>query len=281
MHGDVSCEWRHFLRYPKYIDKINILVPKEAIIHQTSNIQRTLVQGKYHVPFEFHFLDFNELNIISFLEKRHVTVVYDDCFDRQSKTILWEEIARQLTFRETKHNITTTYLCHEAGNYYPQTARGQQWEAVEGFADYFVLFRKRKIRALLLTQLENEIYDRIRKKCMWRMYRRCYPSNRSHAKAIRKYILRMRIDNYHLFFGDLYNPMRSNEATKEIGSEWYMIPRDLLNLNPPHNPSIHDQNPFEIVIKKQNGKDRYCVVNKTTKSIVKWLPETQGILIES
>ncbi len=231
MHGDVACEWRHFLRYSKYVKKILVLVHKEAQIERKNFPSQKEIASKYKVELEIRKLDFHTMNIVDCLEDKQITVVYDDCFAPASKTQLWVNIAKQLIFRMKKNNLTITYLCHETSNYYPQTARGEQWNSVDRFCDYFVFFRKRGIRAFLLSQLENEVYDRLRKKCIYRVYRRCYPSNRTHAKKIKKYILKMRIDHYHLFFGDLFNPMRRNKATKEIRSKWLMIPRDLLNLN--------------------------------------------------
>ena len=41
----------------------------------------------------------------------------------------------------------------------------------------------------------------------------------------------MTIANYHLFYGDLYNPMRENKPVKEIRMNWLIVPRDLINLN--------------------------------------------------
>lgn len=228
MHGDLSCEWRHFLRYSKFVKKIKVLIPKgvEPI--------RIGIENLYNYKVNLDIiseLDFNSINFIEHLKAKELTVVYDDCFNSISKTKLWMRIASQLISREKLLDHTITYLCHEAGNYYPQTARGDQWSDVDSFCERFVYFRKMNIRAILLAQLENEVYERLRKKCIYRVYRICYPSNRTHAKRIKKYILKMKISNYHLFYGDIFNPLRENKATKEIRSRSMMIPCELINLN--------------------------------------------------
>ena len=230
MHGDLTCEWRHFLRYSKYVKTIKVLVPKQAKIHKV-NVDK-LLDEKYKVELLFfEDLDFSKINFVKYLDDKCLVVVYDDCFVPVSKTLLWKEIAHQLISRDTMLDYTITYLCHEAGNYYPQTAHKEQWKAVDDFVSYFVYFRKMNIRAMLLTQLESEVYDRLRKKCIWKVYRICYPSDRGHARLIKKYIKRMSIQHYNLFYGDLYSPLNINKATKEIRMRCMMIPRILVNLN--------------------------------------------------
>jgi hypothetical protein len=252
MHGDITCEWRHFLRYSKYVKKILVLIPEDAQI-QNIGIKKL---SKYLVPLEFVQVNFNEINITKYLSPGQITVVYDDCYHSESKTILWEKFARQLVSRNNPHKLTITYLCHEAGNYYPQTATGDRWKSVDRFCEYFVIFRKMRIRALLLTQLETEVYERIRKKCIYKIYRICYPADRTHARLIKKYILKMRIDNYHLFFGSLFSPNRSNKATHEIRTTCMMIPRVLLNLKevPINRLDSHVTNiPIWLKLREEHG----------------------------
>ena len=252
-HGDIACEWKHFLRYSKFLDKILILIPAE-LGQKNIHLKNFTNFDNYNVELEFKYLPFADLDIISHLAVRQVTVVYDDCFEPEDKTALWNQIAWQLISRTELLNVTITYLCHEAGNYYPQTARGKQWHAIDRFCDYFVFFRKRGIRAMLLTQLESEVYDRLRKKCIYKVYRICYPTNRTHSKKISKYILKMKINNYHLFFGDLYNPMRSNKATLEITRNFLMIPRVLIKLNREYNGTWEEgeEYSFETTIKSKH-----------------------------
>ncbi len=229
MHGDLTCEWRHFLRYSKYVKKIKVIFPKEADIFKI-NIDK-LFDDKYKVELLFiEDVDFNTLNVMDYLEDKCLVVVYDDCFYPTSKTILWRNIAHQLISRDKMLDYTITYLCHEAGNYYPQTANKEQWKAVDDFVSYFVYFRKMGIRAILLTQLESEVSDRLRKKCIWKVYRICYPRDRGHARLIKKYIKKMSISNYNLFYGDLYSPLNINKTTKKIKIKTMIVPRILINL---------------------------------------------------
>lgn len=254
MHGDLTCEWRHFLRYSKYIKKIKVLIPKlKDKIHAVNVYNLPEKYPKVELLF-FEDLDFSKLNVIKYLEDKSIVVIYDDCFTAESKTLLWKDIAHKLISRRIKLDYTITYLCHEAGNYYPQTARKEQWEAVDDFVSYFVYFRKMNIRAILLTQLETEVYDRLRKKCIWKVYRICYPSDRGHARLIKKYIKKMSIENYNLFYGDLYSPLNKNKPTREIRVRSMMIPRILVNLNEPPEKA-----------NKQTKKD--ALINKMIRSL--------------
>ena len=266
MHGDITCEWRHFLNYSKYLDEIFLIVPKGDGVYFTKNF--TGLTG-YKVSLTIYEENYETLDIVTHLKSRRLTVVYDDCFHSPSKTRLWVNIAQQLVTRSELLDHAITYLCHEAGNYYPQTAKGSQWRDVDTFCEYFVYFRKMGIRALLLTQIENEVYERLRKKCIYRIYRLCYPSDRTHARLIKKYILRMNINNYHLFFGDLYNPLCKNKATKEIRDRSMMIPTRLIDLIGSPSTSTTDQNGNETNEILQNVYDMTGSLRETAKLIGK------------
>lgn len=229
MHGDLTCEWKHFLNYSKYIKKVIVLLPENAKLI-FKNIDK-LQSNKYKVDLEFITVDYTKFNVVDYLEEKCITVIYDDCFRPIDKTLLWVRLAQQLVSRDKKLNYVITYLCHETGNYYPQSAKGKQWEAVDEFISYFNFFRKMNIRAILLSQLETEVYDRLRKKCIWKAYRICYPSDRSHARLIKKYVKKMSIENYNLFYGDLFSPLNKNKPTNEIRIRTMIIPRVLIELN--------------------------------------------------
>ena len=104
----------------------------------------------------------------------------------------------------------------------------------------FVKLRKRLVRAYLITQVENEIFDRIRKKCFYRIYRDAFPSNQSHRKIVKKHLLKMDISHYHFFRGNQYLCNNKNPKADEIEDIWLMIPNKYLDnfSHPDLPPSI-------------------------------------------
>jgi len=160
-----------------------------------------------------------------------LVVVYDDCMDSTSKTNLWTKIAKSLVLRNTHVDKPVCYLNNEAGITYPELAGKDQWRYLDEFAEYFVYFRKAFVRAILLSQLETEIYHRIRGKCIWKIFRIAVPGKHSIGRPVRKYARRMRRDNYHIFYGELFTPLNLNPKINEIKSIWKFLPSDLINLN--------------------------------------------------
>jgi hypothetical protein len=224
-HGDLSCEWRHFTRYrEKKKLSLKVLIPED-------------IKGKVFYEGSPDFgpdtwipVDYNKFNIVDHLEPGQLTVVYDDCYRSRDKTLLWTKIMMDLWTRKTKNKETISYFCHEAGNVYPQSATKKQWAALDEYSELLVHFRKRRIRAIYVSQLENEIYYRLREKCIYRIYRMAVPSNKSRAKKIIKYFKRQSIKHYHLFFGEIFRPLNSNPCLKETENEWFMIPHGFIDL---------------------------------------------------
>ena len=181
MHGDIACEWRHYLRYSKYVKKIILVYPlqikKPVNLIDSFNIN----WEKYNVPVEEKYIDLQEenWNLITseYLEPNCLTVFYDDCFADIERTVLWAIIGRQLAYRTEFIDNTFFYLCHEAHEIFPQTASGQQWNAIQDFISSFSLWRKRRIRALLICHQESEVYERLRKKCYWKIFRDSFPTH--------------------------------------------------------------------------------------------------------
>jgi hypothetical protein len=224
-HGDLSCEWRHFTRYRKNKDiDIKVLVP-EGIA------DKIFWEGPAEYgPASWIPVDYNKFNIVDYLEPGVLVVVYDDCFRSFTKTLLWTRIMSDIWRRRIKNDHAVSYFCHEAGNTYPQSATKQQWKALDEYSELLVHFRKRKVRAIYVSQLENEIYYRLREKCIWRIYRMAMPSNKSRAKKIIKYFKRQTIKHYHIFFGEIFRPLNSNPCLEETESEWLMIPHRFIDL---------------------------------------------------
>lgn len=233
MPGDLYCEWKHFVNYPKSIKKIKVLVPENAEIEKIN-----FSDSKFHQVEEI-LIPFPPKNINQYIEPYTIVVVYDRCYTNYDRTRLWYEIFKQVNLRIINHDKVICFFDHEAGVRFPQTASkdGEQWKNVEEIANLFVDFRKGLIRCIFLTQLENELYYKIKNKCIWKIVRMAVPSKFSVTKAIRKYALSMRRDMFHIFYGGYYVPLNWNKNIKEIKLIMKMIPRVLINLNgdAPHN----------------------------------------------
>lgn len=240
-HGDVLCEWRHFLNYKI---PVKLIIPKglDYTFMVGNNIRK--LKRKY---LSIHEEEYPPKNITDYLEPGTMTAIYDDCFDSQTKTVLWNNIIKLVILRPRHVNDVVLYLNHEAGVAYPQTATKDQWKHVDLFSEYFVYFRKCYVRAILLCQIESEIYSRIREKCMWRIYRISLPGKHSIGRPVRKYAPKMSRDQYHIFYGSLYTPLNSNPNINEIKSIWKILPRELIYLNiEPPNGGHENKNPSRI-----------------------------------
>jgi hypothetical protein len=223
MHGDIDCEWRHYLVHSKYVKGINLLVPEDQKIE-------FIQTPKKDYKWETFKIDYSNFNILDYMEPHKLTVLYDGFLVDESKTRLWVEVAKQLYLRKRYYKNPITYLCHEAHHIFPQSASGEQWKAINDFCTYFAHFRRRLIRSIMLAHTESEVFSRVRMKCYWRVYRDAFPTNPTHRKIVKKYIFKMAINKYHLFKGDLYVPLNKNPKMKEIKGIWLMIPRDLIQL---------------------------------------------------
>lgn len=232
MHGDMACEWRHYLNFPDYVKKIFLLIP-DTVKDQIEFINTDW--KKYPVPLEIKYISLDNPNWtivdVEYMQPNCITVLYDACFTDVERTVLWARIAYQLAYRIIYVDNAITYLCHEAHEIFPQTAGGDQWYAIKSFISSFSLWRKRLIRAILICHQESEIYERIRKKCYWKIFRDSFPTSRYMRKVIYDNIFNTTIATYHLFKGIMYRANNTSEEMKEIHQNWLMIPRILINLN--------------------------------------------------
>lgn len=235
MHGDIACEWRHYLLHSQYVTKIILVFPRQVMEPDNLIQEFNINYADYKVPVERTIIDLEkeDWNIVTkeYMQPNCITVLYDDCFHDIDRTILWANIARQLAYRTVYLNNTITYLCHEAHEIFPQTAAGEQWQAIQDFISAFSLWRKRKIRAILISHQESEIYERVRKKCYWKFFRDSFPSNSYMRQVVFKHILKTKISTYHMFKGVKYRARNDSSKLKEINENWLMIPRVLISLN--------------------------------------------------
>lgn len=266
--GDRFCEWRHMDNYD--ID-IKVLVPNDA------NIETIHLTKKFDKETWIR-VDYDNLEIIDYMEPGKLTVVYDRCFSIVDRTRLWTDLMKQLSGRLKYHDIPVCYLDHEAGITFPEMRSGKLWQAVEDFVTLFVDFRKGLIRCIFLSQIESELHRGIREKMLWKIFRLSRPSKSSVGKDIRKYTRRTRRDTYHIFFGGIYEPFKSNPNIKEKKFIWKMISRDIINYR--DSPTNNNSESLEIITIKRKGKDYKVVYDQTNKKFFQWLGagQTQEVL---
>lgn len=276
MHGDIGTEWRHYLNFSKYLTGIILLIPTQIKNDLTfitndivSNSFPSEIKENYKVKLEIKYIDFEKFQITDYFKENWLTVLYDGCFIDETRTQLWEQIAKQLIFRTKFYNNTMTYLCHEAHKIYPQTASSKQWKAIIRFVMYFGEFRKRLIRSVLLTHSETDVFDMVRKRCYWKVYRDAFPTNPRHRKIVKEYVFNMAIHKYHVFKGELYAPLQQNEKMKEIKNQWLMLPRDLIKLNWGTDPKTTSKRNYSDLVMKMvvNSYNLYQSKRKTAEKL--------------
>ena len=223
--GDRFCEWRHFLNYPKSCD-VQVIVPSKDMCELTYLPEE--LKGRHY----FKEVDtYTGLDIMSYLEgkeKPQVLAIYDACFMISARAALWVEILKQVINRITFLDKAIVMLFHEAGNYWPQMARTPHWDAVDDFAELIVDCRKGLVRPILISQLDNEVEHRIRAKCMVRIMRKGWGSDKL-PKPLKKAIPFTALDEYHIQYGGLY--VRDNKVGlfKEKKIIYKIIPSGYIN----------------------------------------------------
>lgn len=263
MPGDRFCEWRHFLLDTPGIE-VKVIVPNNGDIFYHPE----WVESKDYI----HKRDYSKLNVISEFNEAKPTVlaVYDQMYLPKDRAMFFAEIMEQLVNRTKFLDVAIGMLFHEAGVYFKQQAQGEHWKAVDKFGEFFVDCRKGLVRPILLSQLENEIEYNIRAKCMFSIHKQGVATKNQDPK-LREAIPFTKIDEYQISKGGLYNRYNKHKESKENKIIMKMIPRGYIARVP--NPSIQDDIPFEVVTRKHNGTIKYCLINKATKTIVKWLGE--------
>lgn len=220
--GDLNCEWRHFVSN-KSVDDYIVLIPEEL----EGNIELLNVD-KSHLDY----IDYSELDIKNHLlmkdesEKTNfMLVIYDAHFQGSEfyrKIVLWNKIAKQLIRRTYLLYTPIILLFHEAGVYFPQISIGKHFEEIYNFSQYLVDFRKSKIRAILISQLDSEIVNTIWYKNYWSIYRKGRYSKRV-PSDIRDQTPFYGITKYCISHGNLYTPNNIVKKYNECSDMWKMI----------------------------------------------------------
>ena len=229
--GDRFCEWRHFHKY-SLIEEIVIIIPLGVEIYYHGDL---LNKWKLNNNNDIRFveLDYSKLNIMDYLPedgKVRMVVVYDAHYKINLRSWLWVNISNQLLSRVTHLNSCIGILFNEAGVLFPQNAQGDHWKAVAEFATAIVDARKGLLRLIYVSQIQTEIMDTVRKKCLFKVFRKGWVA-KDEPKAIRKAAPFTARNEYHLSCGGLY--CKSNTIDKFIEEKAIqkMIPQVIINNN--------------------------------------------------
>lgn len=227
--GDRFTEWRHFHKY-SVIEEIIVIIPLGLEIYYHGDL---LNEWKLNNNNDIRFveLDYAKLNIMDYLPddgKVRMVAVYDAHYKINMRSWLWVNISNQLINRTTHLNKCVGILFNEAGILFPQNAQGDHWKAVAEFATTIVDARKGLLRLIFISQIQTEIMDTVRKKCMFKVFRKGWVA-KDEPKPIRKAAPFTARNEYHLSCGGLY--CKSNTIDKFIEEKAIqkMIPSIIIN----------------------------------------------------
>ena len=230
--GDRFCEWRHFHKY-SLIEEIIVIVPLGVEIYYHGELLKKWKLNDNNNNYDIRFveLDYSKLNIMDYLPddgKVRMVAVFDAHYKISLRSWLWVNISNQLLNRTTHLDRCIGILFNEAGTLFPQNAQGDQWKAVADFATAIVDARKGLLRYIFVSQMQTEIMDTVRKKCMFKVFRKGWAS-KDEPKAIRKAAPFTARNEYHLSCGGLY--CKSNTIDKFIEEKEIskMIPQVIIN----------------------------------------------------
>lgn len=227
--GDRFCEWRHFHKY-SLIEEIIVIIPLGLDIYYHGDL---LNKWKLNNNTDIRFveLDYAKINIMDYLPddgKVRMVAVFDAHYKINKRSWLWVNISNQLINRTTHLDKCIGILFNEAGILFPQNAQGDHWKAVAEFATTIVDARKGLLRLIFISQIQTEIMDTVRKKCMFKVFRKGWVA-KDEPKAIRKAAPFTARNEYHLSCGGLY--CKSNTIDKFIEEKEIskMIPSIIIN----------------------------------------------------
>jgi len=227
--GDRFCEWRHFHKY-SIVEEIIVIIPLGLDIYYHGDL---LNKWKLNNNTDIRFveLDYAKINIMDYLPddgKVRMVAVFDAHYKINKRSWLWVNISNQLINRTTHLDKCIGILFNEAGILFPQNAQGDHWKAVAEFATTIVDARKGLLRLIFISQIQTEIMDTVRKKCMFKVFRKGWVA-KDEPKAIRKAAPFTARNEYHLSCGGLY--CKSNTIDKFIEEKEIskMIPSIIIN----------------------------------------------------
>jgi hypothetical protein len=213
---DVQCE---FLNIKPYAKKTIMILPEDVEFHFHNFDESQVIR-----------VDYSDLNVEKYLKGKQSTVVaiYDNHYrgnQLYQRTGLWVKIAQQLLDRTYLLDDAIGMLFHEAGIYFPQMPIDKHWKAVRDFSELFVDFRKRLLRAIFISQMDKEIINTVRGKCLWRIYRKGFVSMIGNPEPIYNTTPFLGLNQYHFLFGGLYTMDNEIDVLPEYNHKKRIIPK--------------------------------------------------------
>ena len=221
--GDRFCEWRHFTHSKrKSIKNIKLIVPENTDIkYFGKGLQKW---KKKAIP-----INYDELEVMDLLgDDTTILVIYDAHLPIGDRAWLWVKVVDQLLNRYEHIDKAIGILFNEAGVLFPESASGDHWKAVDKFAEIIVDTRKGLVRPIFISQLQSEVRSTIRKKAMFKLFRKGW-AGRTEPKPLRKHVPFLLRNEYDLSVGGLYVRENKVNVFQEIKEIYKMIPPRLLN----------------------------------------------------
>lgn len=232
MSGDRFCEFRHFFRYPRIVQKITLFLPdnQELYFHNIPTEQE--LNNRYNAKglvYEVIKINLDEFNINKYLTnetKANLFVIYDNHYQGKylwKRAELWKRITKQLLERTVLLDCAITTLYNEAGILWQEGASGKHWQEINDYSEIIVECRKGLVRVILLAQLETEIYHPIRKKMLWKCYR-LGTTSKFAPKSVRSSAPFQSRSAYILMYGGMYLIGNQTPKFTELKETWKIIP---------------------------------------------------------
>jgi len=258
LSGDRFCEFRHFFRYPRIVKKIILFLPEgqELFFYNIPSVEE--INQKYNAKglvYEIKIVNLETFNINDYLTDetvREVFVIYDNHYQGPllyKRAELWKRITKQLLERTVLLNTAITTLYNEAGILWQEGASDELWTEINQYAELIVECRKGLVRIMQLAQLETEVYHRIRKKLLWRVYRLGSTSKAVPSLVYKAAPFQSR-SSYILMYGGLFAINNQTIKLTEYPDKWKIIPIGL--------PEVEDK-------KSQSNKSKMKIENAIIK----------------
>jgi hypothetical protein len=278
--GDRFSEFRHFLRYPRFVEKLWFLYPDNQqlfyykIPHRENHPDDKKISEKYNLDFESKMINLDKFNIKDYLTndtKSNVFVIYDNHYKGRliwKRAELWKRITDQLLERTVLiDNQAITTLYNEAGILWKEGAKGKHWDEVDEYAEISVENRKGLVRRMTNSQLETEIYHPIRKKDLWKVYRLG-----TTAKLVRREVREaapfQSRSSYILTYGGLFRINNQTPKLTELKEKWKIIPIGMPDIQDDEDDETINKHGYSLKIKAGVIK-RHIYNNESIRSLAK------------
>jgi len=233
--GDASCEFRHFLLYTKKHPtiKLRVLIPNSFnydFFIGKSDDSTSLKNELKKWNAECIEYDPNKQSVNDFIEPHQILVVFDACYNLESKSWFWQFNLKQIKYRKRYHYIHVTYCFPEGSTYFPNTPFREQYKPVYIHSKDFVEYRKFFMRGIylyhhssMLFYLIEKQFETVLKKGSGYDSRTRYDNKLGRGKLIHEYsIIHQGIEDIKLEIDGQFS---------EIKDIWKVIPDKEINFS--------------------------------------------------